>query len=87
MTFDGQSVIEADDLPHIVGMLAPDTEVRVEIIRKGKRRALDVVVGTLDDDRLAMAGSSDSDADRLGLNVDEVSAEQLATLRACEAVC
>lgn len=81
VTFDGQSVIEADDLPHIVGMLAPDTEVRVEIIRKGKRRALDVVVGTLDDDRLAMAGSSDSDADRLGLNVDEVSAEQLATLR------
>ena len=36
VTFDGQSVVDADDLPHIVGMVVPDSEVKVEIVRKGK---------------------------------------------------
>ena len=42
---------------------------------------LEVVVGALDDDRLAMAGSPEADVDRLGLKVDGVSAEQLSSLR------
>jgi serine protease Do len=81
ITFGGQTIVDADDLPHVVGMMAPNSEVRVQIVREGKRKTIDVVIGTLDDDRLAMAGSTDSAADRLGLKVDEVSPEQLKSLR------
>lgn len=81
VTFDGQPIVDADDLPHVVGMVAPDTKVKVEVVRKGKTKVLKVVVGALDDDRLAMAGSGDAGGDRLGLRVDELSAEQLRALR------
>ena len=81
VTFDGQSVVDADDLPHLVGMVVPGSDVKVEIVRKGKTKVLEVVVGALDDDRLAMAGSPEADVDRLGLKVDEVSSEQLSSLR------
>lgn len=81
VTFDGQTIVGADDLPHVVGMVAPNSKVKVEIVRKGNAQVLEVEVGALDDDKLAMAGSADSKADRLGLMVEEVSAEQLSSLR------
>lgn len=81
VTFDGQTIVDADDLPHVVGMVAPESKVKVEIVRKGKAKVLEVEVGALDSDRLAMASSSDSTVDRLGLNVEDVSPEQLSSLK------
>ena len=47
ISVDGQDIVDADDLPHLVGMLAPETKTKIEVIRKGKRKLLKVTVGSL----------------------------------------
>lgn len=68
--FAGQPVDSSADLPHVVGLLRPGTEVDALIVREGKRRTISVTVGGLDaDDDLASAanGSASGDEDKLGM--------------------
>jgi serine protease Do len=78
---NGQAIIDADDLPHLVGMLAPDTKVKVEIIRKGKRKVLKVIIGALDADKVSIAVTKEDNSDRLGLSLHSVDEDQLRALR------
>ena len=78
---NGQDIIDADDLPHLIGMLAPETKTKIEIIRQGKRKVLKVTVGALDGDQDSVAETKDSSGDRLGLIVKSVSEDQLRELR------
>ncbi len=48
--FNGQDVHSQADLPRIVGQLAPGTKVAFDIIRKGKRETLSVVLEKLTSD-------------------------------------
>jgi serine protease Do len=77
---DNQAILRSGDLPHIVGLIAPGTEVPVEVYRKGKVKKLLVTVGALDadDDILASAGSK---GDRLGLSLEELPQRELRALR------
>ena len=79
ISLNDQSIIDADDLPHVVGMLAPDTKVVVEVIRQGKRKTLNIKVGVLDGDSLAASNSSGGD--RLGLVVQQLDDEELRALQ------
>ena len=45
--FNGQEIHTSADLPHIVGRIVPNTKVPFEVIRKGQRETLNVVVGKL----------------------------------------
>jgi serine protease Do len=45
--FNGQDIHTSADLPHIVGRIVPGTKVPFEVIRKGQRETLSVVVGKL----------------------------------------
>lgn len=68
--FAGQPVESSADLPHVVGLLRPGTEVDAVIVREGKRRTISVTVGGLDaDDDLASAanGSASGDEGKLGM--------------------
>jgi serine protease Do len=47
---DGQPINVSSDLPPIIGAKAPGTSVRLTILRDGKTRDLDVVLGALDGD-------------------------------------
>lgn len=78
---DGQEIIDADDLPHLVGMIAPETMTKVVIVREGKRKVLNVTVGALDGDQDSVAETNNSSSDRLGLAVKPVSEDQLRELR------
>ena len=78
---DGQEIIDADDLPHLVGMIAPETMTKVVIVREGKRKVLNVTVGALDGDQDSVAKTNNSSSDRLGLAVKPVSEDQLRELR------
>jgi serine protease Do len=78
---NGQAIVDADDLPHLVGMLAPDTKVKVEIIRKGKRKVLKVIIGALDADKASIAETKEDSSDRLGLSLNAVDEDQLRALR------
>ncbi len=78
--FDGQIIVDSGDLPHVVGMMAPGENAKVEIYREGKRKKLTMKVGSLDTDRESITASSDG-TDRLGLIVEEVDDEERRALR------
>ena len=81
ISFDGQPIIHADDLPHIVGILAPDTKVKLDIVRQGKRKTLSIKVGALENDDLGIAAADSAGTDRLGLLVRQLDDDEQRTLR------
>jgi len=48
LTFNGSPVNTSSDLPHLVGASSPDDKVKVELVRKGKKKVVTVKIGTLD---------------------------------------
>lgn len=78
---NGQEIIDADDLPHLIGMLAPDTQSKIEVIRQGKRKVLKFTIGALDGDESNIAQAEKNNSDRLGLTVKSVSEDQLRALK------
>jgi serine protease Do len=71
--FAGESIERSGDLPHVVGLLEPDSEAEVELIRAGVRERLTVTIGTLADPGETVAagkGGSPKDDDRLGLTLE-----------------
>lgn len=78
--FDGKSILTSADLPHVVGLIAPGTEVPVKIFRNKKSKSIKVKVGGLDADdgyTLAANGSATTSGGRLGLTVESVPAQKL----------
>lgn len=78
--FDGKDIPTSSDLPHVVGLIPPNTTVPVEIVRDKKRKKLKVKVGGLDaDDSFALRSGSEEDGrgGRLGLVVEAVGPEVL----------
>jgi len=86
--FDGKAVESSSDLPRIVGATRPGTSAPIEVWRKGGTRSLAVTVGELQEDRVAALGDkprerkpAEQAANRLGLVVSELSAEQKKEMR------
>ncbi len=78
--FDGTEVLDSADLPHVVGLIKPGTEVAVELIRNRREQTLELEVGGLDaDDSYALNRQQGRDGygGRLGLIVEEAPAEAL----------
>ncbi len=77
ISFHDQPVIEASDLPHIVGLLSAGEEVEATVVRRGKERTLSVEIGARPgDNAVATAGG-----DILGLEVAELDDEALEKRR------
>jgi serine protease Do len=82
LAFDGKPVESSSDLPRIVGSTRPGAQAGVEVWRKGARRTLSITVGELQEDRIAAADKprakpqAEAPANRLGIVVGELSAEQ-----------
>ena len=47
LEFNGSDVESSSDLPHLVGAVRPNTKVEVLIAREGKKKEIDVTVGSL----------------------------------------
>jgi serine protease Do len=81
VTFDGKDIPASADLPHVVGLIAPGTVVKVEVVRAKKRKTLKVEVGGLGaDESISLAsgrGADGSAVGRLGLVVETLPAESL----------
>ena len=45
---DGTAIVQASDLPPIVGNMAPGTRIRLEVLREGRNRSFDVTLAALD---------------------------------------
>ncbi|TDJ31920.1 MAG: Do family serine endopeptidase [Gammaproteobacteria bacterium] len=83
VVYAGQEVTRHSDLPPMVGATAPGTSAQMTIVRDGRRQPLKLQIGERpgDDEILvAEANANDRDAGRLGLIVDDLTAEQRADL-------
>ena len=47
--FDNEEIIESGDLPHVVGLLPPGSQIKAQLIREKDKKTLDIIVGTLPD--------------------------------------
>ncbi|MEM1153715.1 MAG: Do family serine endopeptidase [Pseudomonadota bacterium] len=81
--FDGKAIPSSSDLPHVVGLVSPDTVVPVELVRAQKSMDLNVKVGGLDaEDSFSLTAGSTSSGEggRLGIVVETAPADSLERL-------
>ncbi len=84
LVFDGKTVADSADLPRIVGETRPGAKVNVELWRRGARKEVKLTVGVMPEEKqaaqaaTAVAGESEK---RLGLTLDELTAEQRTQLQ------
>jgi len=81
LKFDGKAVGNSSDLPRVVGATRPGSKVLVQVWRKGALKDFSLVVGEIPDEKAVAknargARSGEQAANRLGLVVSELSAEQ-----------
>ena len=77
LKFNGAEVEESPQLPAMVSALAPGTEVKLQVLRDGKRKQIDLTIGTLEEERVAQRGPiKRQSADRLDLRVADLSSDE-----------
>ncbi|MBW1667311.1 MAG: DegQ family serine endoprotease [Deltaproteobacteria bacterium] len=77
VTYDGREVKEMNDLPYLVGATPVGKKVVVEVIRRGKRKEIQVKIGKLKEETEEEA---DQEANqRLGMRVEEITPELART--------
>lgn len=87
LKFDGKTINNSADLPRMVGITRPGTRSVLQVWRKGTTRDIPVTVGEMQDERQASARPSknakptEQAANRLGLVVSELTAEQRRELK------
>ena len=87
--FDGKSIGQSSDLPRMVGGTRPGSKVVVQVWRKGASRDLNVTVAEMQEEKVAAQrnsgrrskGAEPAAANRLGLVVSELTAEQKRELK------
>lgn len=86
LKYEGKIVTSSSDLPRVVGATRPGTKVSIQVWRKGVTKDLTVIIGEIPDEKLASksgksAKPAEVTANRLGLVVSELSAEQKRELK------
>jgi len=86
LKFDGKPVNASSDLPRIVGGTKPGSKVPVQVWRKGTTKDFTVTVAEIPDDKIAQRSSkksakAEATANRLGLVLSELSADQRKELK------
>jgi serine protease Do len=78
--FNGQDINLSTDLPHRVGRVKPGTTAKLNIVRNGKTKVINLEIGALPDADSQQLGQMNSTPDyqqnRLGIVVGELSAKQ-----------
>lgn len=77
LSLDGKPVKVSADLPHLVGAMKPGSQMRLEVMRDGKKQTLKVKLGAApgENDEPAKVASNTA-SNRLGVAVTELTAEQ-----------
>lgn len=86
LKFDGKTINNSADLPRMVGATRPGGRSVVQVWRKGATRDINVIVGEVPDEKQAGAKvqrgkPTEQAANRLGLVVSELTAEQKRELK------
>ncbi|AOE86860.1 DegQ family serine endoprotease [Pseudomonas sp. TCU-HL1] len=84
LSMNGQPIVVSADLPHLVGNLKPGSKIKLEVVRGGSRKTLDMAIGALPEDGDEMAAASgdgvERSSNRLGVSVVELTDEQKKAL-------
>ena len=84
LRFDGKPIVSSADLPRIVGATKPQKDVTVEVLRHGKVSNVAVTVGEMPSDEKDVTrnirGPSQPEPDRLGLQLRELTPQQVKKL-------
>jgi serine protease Do len=87
LKFDGKAINSSADLPRMVGATKPGARSTVQVWRKGATRDVVVTVGEMSEEKVASerpargGKAAEKQANRLGLVVSELSAEQKRELK------
>jgi serine protease Do len=80
---NGQPIVMSADLPHLVGALKSGAKANLEVVRDGKRKNVELTVGTIPDEGAEMdalpKSSIERSSNRLGVSVVELTDEQKKT--------
>jgi len=77
LKFDGKAVQSSSELPRLVGPTRPGSKVAVEIWRRGAAKDINVVVGEMPADKVALAPAKESGrVGKLGLALSELTPQQ-----------
>lgn len=79
LSFNGKPINTSSDLPRIVGVTRPGSDVPVEVLRRGKSRQLTVVVGEMPQDKDEVAtprAPSKAESSRVGMTLRELTPQQ-----------
>lgn len=82
LKFDGKKIHRAGELPFVVGLIEPGSEVEVNFVRDGKRKNVDLEVGERPDPNQVAASETDPNESLLGMvieNLDDETRNQLET--------
>jgi len=75
LSFDGKKIRRSGELPFVVGLIEPGTEVEVEIVREGKRKEIDLVVGERPAAEAVATTETELDSSLLGILVEDIDAD------------
>jgi serine protease Do len=82
LKFDGKDVPDSNALPRMVGTVKPGSKVQLEVWRNKSTKSLNITLGEWDSDSGAKAGPEKAEkANRIGLAVTELTAQQKARLK------
>ena len=71
--FDSKEIKFSSDLPHVVGQIKPDSRAKAKVIRDGKERTLDFVLGELPmTSEQFIPAKTQQSSDPLGLKVADI---------------
>ena len=83
LSLNDKPIVMSADLPHLVGALKPGSTARMEVVRDGDRKMLDVKIGAMPEEGEAVAasgGGQERSDNRLGVKVTELTDEQKKSL-------
>ena len=68
--FNGKEISVSADLPHMVGRIKAGTKAKLEVVRQGKKKQLDVVIGELPDNDDSLGSARPQQDSQLGLQLE-----------------
>ena len=81
---NGETIDMSGDLPHLVGSIKPGSKAKLEVVRDGERKTLNIEIGALPEDGDLLgaggAGGTTHTNNRLGVSVTELTDAQRQSL-------
>jgi serine protease Do len=86
LSFNGQKIGDANELPTLVAATAPGASAQIEIWRNGEKKSVKAVIGEQKAERLAAADKASGDLGKLGVAVRALTPEEKKSLDAAGGV-